>query len=342
MIENAITTNENLVQDNSSIECVSPETNPTTTVQSNELIFGQKHNDIDCALCPTAKRACDRAWCTAKNLEEWSEMPKKTLWRWLEKLEKARRISLVSDMTLVNVPIATGAKRTTFYNLNVLNQLAMACIDNEKLNDISCKFSDILSEVETTGSYSIRKPDSYMIDNPIERAKRWIEETEEWQKALSAEETAHAETKVLLAEEKEKVETLERSKSWIGDKKVASAMGTAGAKSKECDRLKKEVCKLKSEMDVQIYNARETIRKEYEEAWVKARDWCYKHKLTVKINEPKWAVSDKLTEICETYPDRDQWHRDARGTKLFPKWACDILDKMYDEDDTFLADYRIV
>ena len=342
MIENTITTNKNLVQDNSSIECVSPETNPTTTVQSNELIFGQKHNDIDCALCPTAKRACDRAWCTAKNLEEWSEMPKKTLWRWLEKLEKARRISLVSDMTLVNVPIATGAKRTTFYNLNVLNQLAMACIDNEKLNDISCKFSDILSEVETTGSYSIRKPDSYMIDNPIERAKRWIEETEEWQKALSSEETAHAETKALLAEEKEKVETLERSKSWIGDKKVASAMGTAGAKSKECDRLKKEVCKLKSEMDVQIYNARETIRKEYEEAWVKARDWCYKHKLTVKINEPKWAVSDKLTEICETYPDRDQWHRDARGTKLFPKWACDILDKMYDEDDTFLADYRIV
>lgn len=38
---------------------------------------------------------------------------------------------------------------TTFYNLNVLNQLAMACIDNEKLNDISCKFSDFLSEKMT-------------------------------------------------------------------------------------------------------------------------------------------------------------------------------------------------
>ena len=342
MIENAITTNENLVQDNSSIECVSPETNPTTTVQSNELIFGQKHNDIDCALCPTAKRACDRAWCTAKNLEEWSEMPKKTLWRWLEKLEKARRISLVSDMTLVNVPIATGAKRTTFYNLNVLNQLAMACIDNEKLNDISCKFSDILSEVETTGSYSIRKPDSYMIDNPIERAKRWIEETEEWQKALSSEETAHAETKALLAEEKEKVDNLERTKAQIGDKKVASAMGTASAKSKECDRLRKKLDQVESEMELKIYNAREAVRKEFEEAWTTARDWCYKHKLTVKINEPKWAVSAKLTEICEAHPDRDQWRRDARGTKLFPKWACDILDKVYDEDSTFLSEYRIV
>ena len=342
MIENAITTNENLVQDNSSIECVSPETNPTTTVQSNELIFGQKHNDIDCALCPTAKRACDRAWVTAKQIENWSKMSTTTLWRRLNDLEECERISRFSDLKNVDFQTETGAVKTTLYNLNVLNQLAMVEMKNKVLNETSKKFSDILSEVETTGSYSIRKPDSYMIEDKIERAKRWIEETEEWQKALSAEETAHAETKSLLAEEKEKVETLERSKSWIGDKKVASAMGTAGAKSKECDRLKKEVCKLKSEMDVQIYNARETIRKEYEEAWVKARDWCYKHKLTVKINEPKWAVSDKLTEICETYPDRDQWHRDARGTKLFPKWACDILDKMYDEDDTFLADYRIV
>ena len=47
-------------------------------------------------------------------------------------------------MKLVNVPTATGAKSTTFYNLNVLNQLAMVCIDNEKLNEVSCKFSDIL------------------------------------------------------------------------------------------------------------------------------------------------------------------------------------------------------
>ena len=75
---------------------------------------------------------------------------------------------------------------------------------------------------------------------------------------------------------------------------------------------------------------------------MKARDWCYKHGIPVKINEPKWIVSAKLTEICETYPDRDQWRRDASGTKLFPKWACDILDKMYDEDSTFLAEYRKV
>ena len=330
-----------LVQDNSN---VTTETNPIATVQSNELIFGQKHNDIDCALCPTAQRACDRAWVTAKQVENWSGMPKKTLWRWLEKLEKARRIASVSDMTQTYIQDSCGVPHeTTLYNLNVLNQLAMVCIDNEKLNEVSCQFSDILSEVETTGSYSIRKPDSYMIEDKIERAKRWIEETEEWQKALSAEETAHAETKVLLAEEKEKVEYLERSKSWIGDKKVASAMGTAGALSKKCDRLEKELDKVKSETELQVYNACEAIRKEFEEAWKTARDWCYKHQLPVSVKELKWKVSDRLVEICASYPDREpQWHPNARGTRLFPKWACDILDKEYDEDDTFLIEYRTV
>ena len=344
MIENAISTNKNLVQDNSSIEYVSPETNPIATIQTDGLVFGQKHNDIDCALCPTAQRACDRAWFTESQICEWSGMSHSTMYRRIKLLEEKGRIRSCSDLNKTPIPDSLGVlHETTIYNLNVLNQLAMVCIESDVLNETSKKFSDILSEVETTGSYSIRKPDSYMIDNPIERAKRWIEETEEWQKALSAEETAHAETKVLLAEEKEKSEYLERSKSWIGDKKVATAMGTAGALSKKCDRLEKELDKVKSERDLEIYNACSAVRKEYEDSWMTARDWCYKHGITVKINEPKWIVSAKLAEICRTYPDRDQWRtKTSSDVRMFPKWACDILDKMYDEDDTFLSEYRIV
>ena len=323
-----------LVQDNSN---VTTETNPTTTVQKDGLIFGQKHNDIDCALCPTAKRACDRAWVTAKQIENWSKMSKMTLWRWLERIEKARRIASVSDMIQTSVRDSCGVPHeTTLYNLNVLNQLAMVCIDNEKLNEVSCKFSDILSEVETTGSYSIRKPDSYMIEDKIERAKRWIEETEEWQKALSAEKER---SDALEAQRDEAI----RTKAQIGDKKVASAMGTAGALSKKCGRLEKELDKVKSERDLEIYNACEAVRKEFEESWMTARDWCYKHGLPVYVNEPKWIVSDRLMSICAEYPDRKpQWSRNDYGVRLFPKWACDILDKVYDEDSTFLSDYRTV
>ena len=118
MIENIVSTTSELMQDNSLSEYVSSETNPTTTVQNNELIFGQKHNDIDCALCPTAKRACDRAWVTAKQIENWSGMSKMTLWRWLEKLEKARRIATVSDMIQWQMPhehLCSPSGRATFW-----------------------------------------------------------------------------------------------------------------------------------------------------------------------------------------------------------------------------------
>ena len=214
-------------QDDSSVEYVAPEKNPITTIQTNELIFGQKHNDIDCALCPTAKRACDRAWCTAKNLEEWSGMSKMTLWRWLERIEKARRISLVSDMILVNVPTATGAKSTTFYNLNVLNQLAMACIDNEKLNEVSCQFSDILSEVETTGSYGVAQTgmsDEEIMSRALEIAHRTLALREERIKALTAERDEAVRTKAL-----------------IGSNREATAMATASAKARECEKLREQI-----------------------------------------------------------------------------------------------------
>ena len=230
---------------------------------------------------------------------------------------------------------------------NIFYRLCMKA-KNEVAEKFQAKVADeIIPSIRKTGSYSITKPDSYMIEDRIERAKRWIEETEEWQKALSAEETAHAETKALLAEEKEKVEALNdavddlvRTKAWIGDKKVASAMGTAGAKSKECERLREKLDKVESEMDSHIRTACDTIRKEYEEVWVTARDWCFKRKLPVYANEPKWTVSNSLAGICMAYPDRESWHMNAYGVRLFPKWACDILDKVYDEDDTFLSEYR--
>lgn len=39
--------------------------------------------------------------------------------------------------------------------------------------------SEVLPSIRRTGTYSLQtKPDSYMIDDPIERAKRWIEEKE--------------------------------------------------------------------------------------------------------------------------------------------------------------------
>ena len=37
---------------------------------------------------------------------------------------------------------------------------------------------EVIPIIRKTGAYSTRKPDGYMIDDPIARAQRWIEETQ--------------------------------------------------------------------------------------------------------------------------------------------------------------------
>lgn len=233
------TVSQNL-QDNSSAEYVDSHENSVATIprddasvqdvedpRSLELIFGQKHNDIDCALCPTAKRACNRAWFSAKQVENWSGMTNRTLYNRLSELEEYQRISRLQDFANVNIPTETGAVKTTLYNLNVLNQLAMVEMKNKVLNETSKKFSDILSEVETTGSYGVAQPeltDAEIMSRALEIAHRTLANREERIKALTAERDEAVRTKAL-----------------IGSQREATAMATASAKARECEKLREQI-----------------------------------------------------------------------------------------------------
>ena len=291
----------------------------TETDIITKFIFGQKHNGIDCALCPTAKRSCDRAWFTEAQIEEWSRMSETTLWGSLLRLEKVSRICSSTDSIECDIPTNNGDYQAAqLYNLNVLNQLAMVCIDNEKLNDVSCKFYDILSEGGTTGSYSVNQQQAQpmrTLPHDYESSLEALLIEVRKNKALQAE---LYETKMLLAKEKayyemlsEVVDKFTHTNTRVNDKKVASDLGTDGAESEES-----------------------------EEVWTTARDWCFQHRLPIYAIELQRAVSELLTDICETLPDREQWYRNASGTLIFPKWACNILDKVYEGGGTFLSEYR--
>lgn len=253
----------------------------------------------------------------------------------------------LSDLGFRQEAVESGNPHDYYIPENIFYRLCMKA-KNEVAEKFQAKVADeIIPSIRKTGSYSVNQTQPMMcLPQDFESALEELLKQVRKNKALQAE---HDETKALLAEERGKVEALneavdnlERTKAWINNKKVASALGTAGAKSKECERLKKELCKMEIEINSQMPTIRDAIRKEFEEVWTTAREWCFKHKLPVYANEPKWTVSNRLADICLTYPDREQWHMNEYGTRLFPQWACDMLDKVYDDDSTFLIEYRTV
>ena len=168
---------------------------------------------------------------------------------------------------------------------------------------------NITPTVETTGSYSVNQPrvqPMRTLPHDYESALEALLIEVRKNKALKAE---LYETKVLLAKEKayyellsEVVDKFTHTNARVNGKKGASDLGTDG-----------------------------------EDEWMTARDWCLKHQLPIYAIEPKRTVSELLTDICEARPDREQWYRNASGTLIFPKWACDILDKVH-ENNMFLLE----
>ena len=277
----------------------------------NDSFIQSMHNNIQCLSLDMAVRPCDRCWFTSKQIQDWADMNKDTLNRKLEKLVKVGRIvglqdttnnniididknnrnveskplssnlslvenSINSDIIELNLQHETGSKITKLYNLNVLNHLAMVELDNEKLNAIANKFSDILSEVETTGRYNVQKHDpSYMIEDPIERAKAWIREQEE-KRALEAEKKALEEkNKDLQSTNDELVTEVEiLLNSYVNTKQVYEMYlqnypeAPNQAKSTMMGKIRKALCN--------ICNERKTGRKIYK-----------KHILNQK-NEIEW------------------------------------------------------
>ncbi len=116
----------------------------------------------------------------AKDVAEWIEHSNVT--RMLEGVDEDEKIKISPNQSLGVL------QRNKEYNFLTENGLYEVLMQSRKpiAKQFKKKVKEILKEIRKTGQYSIQKKDSYMIEDPIERANRWIEEQKE-KLALQAE-----------------------------------------------------------------------------------------------------------------------------------------------------------
>ena len=213
---------------------------------------------------------------TAKMLCDMFQVTKTTVYNRIETLVSTGDLS-VQNFEQTNLPDSRGSlHETTIYDLTVLNKLAMTMIDNPIAVNVRKAFNDVIVQVETTGQYNVQRQDpSYMIEDPIERAKAWIREHEE-KRALEAEKKALEEkNKDLQSTNDELVTEVEiLLNSYVNTKQVYEMYlqnypeAPNQAKSTMMGKIRKALCN--------ICNERKTGRKIYK-----------KHILNQK-NEIEW------------------------------------------------------
>lgn len=95
--------------------------------------------------------------------------------------QKAIRVHVDSDDKGMSVLDTPGGKQ----EITVINESGLYSLILSSKLPTAKKFkrwvtSEVLPTIRQTGEYKlVRKPDSYMIENPAERARRWAEEYEE-------------------------------------------------------------------------------------------------------------------------------------------------------------------
>lgn len=136
---------------------------------------------------------------------------------------------------------------------------------------------EILPTIRKTGSYSITKniPQSFP-----EALRAYANEVEQRELA-----------------EKQRDEAI-RTKAWIGSKREATAMQTAAAKTRECNKLKIELDKSKEYASIRAVEKMTKLRF----AWRKLRNYCTAKELDMK------KVSDPLYGKINTYPN-EAWKK---------------------------------
>ena len=254
------------------------------------LVFGGNHNGINCIQKTDAERPCDKIWFTAKQIEEWSGMTKGTLRNRLIELEECERIQSGQDFNQIKIPDNNGRDHeSTIYNLNVLNQLAMVEMKNKLLNETAKKFSDILSEVETTGSYSATQK---VLPNDYLTALKALVAAEEEKQQLALENKFITEQKALAEQQRDEAI---RTKTHFVEGRDAKLSGQVGGLVKENNRLKDNLYGNRNYRTIRAVASMNHLS-DRDINWRRLKAYCITNNLQIK------KVQDEKFGMISSYP----------------------------------------
>lgn len=264
---------------------------------SNEIIkfnYNSSHNNFPAieSLNPIDIGTERQFRFTAKMLETMFDVSLNTIKNRIETLVKVGDLS-VQNFDKTNLPDSRGSlHETTIYDLTVLNKLAMTMIDNPIAVNVRKAFNDVIVQVETTGQYNTQKQDpSYMIEDPIERAKAWIVE-QEAKRALEVEKKQlEADNEILTQERDHAIAT----KAQISTNREAVALGRVGGLVNAINKLKDTIFGNREYRTIRAIAALNHL-KDKDINWRRLKAYCIENHLEIR------EVADEKFGSVKSYP----------------------------------------
>ena len=270
--------------------------------------FNAEHNGIECieSLRPEDRGTEHQFWFTRQMLAKCFDFHRDSVTNHVEALVKRGVLEVTKNFVTSEIPTNSGVQQTMLYDLKVFNYLVMR-LDTDRAWEMKAKFNDVLVERETGVTQGQPQPQPALPTTYLEALE-----------ALVASEKAKL---ALQAERDEAV----RTKAMIGSRREATAMATASAKARECEKLREQIG------DSKTYKAAKSIP--WLSEYFNTRNRGLYNSLAAKLKKVEAGMSSEFAHIMIEDSQYGQ-------IKAYHVAVIEKLHEMVQADEEFMKDYR--
>ena len=270
--------------------------------------FNAEHNGIECieSLRPEDRGTEHQFWFTRQMLAKCFDFHRDSVTNHVEALVKRGVLEVTKNFVTSEIPTNGGVQQTMLYDLKVFNYLVMR-LDTDRAWEMKAKFNDVLVERETGVTQGQPQPQPALPTTYLEALE-----------ALVASEKAKL---ALQAERDEAV----RTKAMIGSRREATAMATASAKARECEKLREQIG------DSKTYKAAKSIP--WLSEYFNTRNRGLYNSLAAKLKKVEAGMSSEFAHIMIEDSQYGQ-------IKAYHVAVIEKLHEMVQADEEFMKDYR--